>query len=230
MIAAGFPIHTPPAGSIARAGGRRPESGKALPGGQDANKELRGEDIMVSKTKNAIMESLLKLLDRRPLNKITVKDIVDECGINRNTFYYHFEDISSLIEAIIIDEVDRVMTQYRDISSMEECIEMAMRLVSDNKNAIYHIYNSSNRDFLERRLMEICKHAATQFVEKTAGDQAIRPDDRDIIIQSYKCELFGLVIDWLNSGMPEGVESRFLRLCELRGGSVEVMLERGALQ
>ena len=185
---------------------------------------------MVSKKRSAIMESVLRLLDKRDLNKITVKDIVDECGINRNTFYYHFEDISALIEAIIISEVDRVMTQYRDISSMEECIEMAMRLVSGHKNAIYHIYHSSNRDFLERRLMEICKHAATQFVEKTAGDQAIRPEDSDIIIQSYKCELFGLVIDWLNSGMSEGFEDRFLRLCELRSGGIEMMLRRSAVR
>lgn len=185
---------------------------------------------MVSKKRNAIMESVLKLLEERPLNKITVKDIVDECGINRNTFYYHFEDISSLIEAIIIDQVDRVMTQYRDISSMEECIEMAMRLGADHRNAIYHIYNSSNRDFLERRLMEICRHAATQFVEKTAGNQVILPEDRDIIIQSYMCELFGLVIDWLNSGMPQGMEERFLRLCELRRGGIEMMLGRSAVQ
>jgi len=189
-----------------------------------------GDDSMVSKKRNAIMESVLRLLEVRPLNKITVKDIVDECGINRNTFYYHFEDISSLIEAIIIDEVDRVMNQYRDISSMEECIDMAMRLGADHRNAIYHIYNSSNRDFLERRLMEICRHAATQFVEKTAGGQAIRPEDRDIIIQSYKCELFGLVIDWLNSGMPQGMEERFLRLCELRRGSIEMMLDRSTVQ
>lgn len=185
---------------------------------------------MVSKKRSAIMESVLRLLEERPLNKITVKDIVDECGINRNTFYYHFEDISSLIEAIIMDEVDRVMNQYRDISSMEECIDMAMRLGSDHRKAIYHIYNSSNRDFLERRLMEICRHAATQFVEKTAGNQAIRPEDRDIIVQAYKCELFGLVIDWLNSGMPQGMDGRFLRLCELRRGSIEMMLERSRLQ
>ena len=78
--------------------------------------------------------------------------------------------------------------------------------------------------------MEICRHAAAQFVEKTAGDQTIRPEDLDIIIQSYKCELFGLVIDWLNSGMPEGMDERFLRLCELRRGSVEMMLGRGAVQ
>ena len=192
--------------------------------------EDRGDDSMVSKKKNAIMESVLRLLEERPLNKIIVKDIVDECGINRNTFYYHFEDISALIEAIIIDEVDRVMNQYRDISSMEECIEMAMRLGYDHRNAIYHIYHSSNRYFLERRLMEICRHAATQFVEKTAGDQIIRPEDRDIIIQSYKCELFGLVLDWLNSGMPQGVDERLLRLCELRRGSIEMMLERSTVR
>lgn len=185
---------------------------------------------MVSRKKNAIMESLLKLLDERPLNKITVKDIVDDCGINRNTFYYHFEDISSLIEAIIIREVDRVMMQYRDISSMEECIGMAMGLVLEHKNAIYHIYNSSNRDFLEKRLMEICKYAATQFVAKTAGNLEIRPEDREIIIRSYKCELFGIVIDWLNSGMQEGVEEQFLRLCELRSGSIEMMLRRSMVQ
>ena len=184
---------------------------------------------MVSKKRNAIMESLLKLLEERPLSKITVKDIVDDCGINRNTFYYHFEDISSLIEASIISEVDRIMTQYRDITSMEECIEMALRLVSDHRNAIYHIYNSSNRDFLERRLMEICKHAAAQFVTKTAGNQDIRPEDRDIIIQSYACELFGLVIDWLNNGMKDNVEERFLRLCELRQGCIETMFSRSRI-
>ena len=122
---------------------------------------------MTGLTKRALMSTFLELLEDKPLDKITVREIVEECGVSRNTFYYHFEDISSLIEAIIIDEVDRVMTQYRDISSMEECIEMAMRLGSDHRKAIYHIYNSSNRDFLERRLMEICRHAAAQFVDKT---------------------------------------------------------------
>ena len=55
---------------------------------------------MVSKKRNAIMESLLKLLEERPLSKITVKDIVDDCGINRNTFYYHFESADAVLAAI----------------------------------------------------------------------------------------------------------------------------------
>ena len=43
-------------------------------------------------TKNAIMSSLVKLLNEKPLDKITVKDIVLDCGINRNTLYYHYHD------------------------------------------------------------------------------------------------------------------------------------------
>ena len=56
---------------------------------------------MASFTRKAIMESFVTLLNEKPLNKITIKDIVEACGINRNTFYYHFQDVPDLIEAIV---------------------------------------------------------------------------------------------------------------------------------
>ena len=45
------------------------------------------------RTREAIINAFTQLLDERPLNKITVKDIVARCDINRNTFYYYFPDI-----------------------------------------------------------------------------------------------------------------------------------------
>ena len=51
---------------------------------------------MSAYTKQAIKNSFLKLLNDRPLNQVTVKAIVEDCGINRNTFYYHFTDIPAL--------------------------------------------------------------------------------------------------------------------------------------
>lgn len=51
---------------------------------------------MANFTKRAIRDSFVKLLNERPLSQITVKDIVDDCGVNRNTFYYHFRDIPDL--------------------------------------------------------------------------------------------------------------------------------------
>ena len=48
---------------------------------------------MTTATKDAIKASFMKQLNRKPLSKITVREIVDDCGINRNTFYYHYTDI-----------------------------------------------------------------------------------------------------------------------------------------
>ena len=72
---------------------------------------------MPSFTRKAIMEAFRKLLDEKPLSKITIRDIVDECGINRNTFYYHFADIPELLETIIKEETDRVISSHSDVTS-----------------------------------------------------------------------------------------------------------------
>ena len=181
---------------------------------------------MQSKKREAIMASLLKLLDERPLSRISVKDIVEDCGVNRNTFYYHFEDMPALVEAIIIDEVNRITRQYEVISSIEECFEVAMRLSMDHKRAVYHIYNSVNRDVLERSLMHICEHAATKFIASAAAGRPVPPEDLRIIIRAYKCECFGMIVDWLNEGMEEDAEARIQRLCALRHGATEIMLRR----
>ena len=58
---------------------------------------------MANFTKQAIKAAFLELLDEKPLNKISVRDIVERCGINRNSFYYHFQDIPSLLGEIIVE-------------------------------------------------------------------------------------------------------------------------------
>ena len=56
-------------------------------------------------TKKALAESLKKLLSKNKLNKITIKEITEDCGVNRQTFYYHFKDIYDLLEWIYKNEV-----------------------------------------------------------------------------------------------------------------------------
>ena len=56
-------------------------------------------------TKKALAETLKKLLSKNKLNKITIKEITEDCGINRQTFYYHFKDIYDLLEWIYKNEV-----------------------------------------------------------------------------------------------------------------------------
>lgn len=177
-------------------------------------------------TKMAIKATFIKLLNERPLNQITVKDIVEECGVNRNSFYYHFQDIPTLIEEIVIEEAERIIAEYPSIESLEDCLNVAMEFARKNRRAIRHIYNSANRAIYEQYLWKVCQHVVAAYGKAIFGDRPVKESDRDVMIRFYKCECFGMVMEWMDSGMDEGAQERIRRLCELRKGMAEEMLKR----
>ena len=97
---------------------------------------------MSNLTKNAIKDTFVEILTDRPLSQITVKDIVEKLGINRNTFYYHFKDIPDLIEELVIEETNRIITKYPTVDSVEMAFNAAIDFAEKNRRAINHIYNS----------------------------------------------------------------------------------------
>ena len=87
-------------------------------------------------TKQAIKASFMKLLNEQPLSKISVRSIVEDCGINRNSFYYHYQDITDLIEEIIKEEADALIIKYPCISSLKECVDVAFKFALENKRRL----------------------------------------------------------------------------------------------
>ena len=185
---------------------------------------------MASFTRRAIKESFMKLLEERPLNQITVKDIVEDCGVNRYSFYYHFEDIPALIDEIITEDTDSIIRQYSGVDSIEDCLKAAVRFAHNRKRAILHLYRSANKDMVEQYLIKICDYTVKSYMEKSFSDVRISEDDRELITRFCRCECFGQTIEWLNSGMSYDVEAQFGRLCELLHGMVEALIERCAVK
>lgn len=181
---------------------------------------------MADFTKNAIKTAFMTLLNKNPLNKITVKMIVDECGIHRNSFYYHYADIPTLIEEIITQEADRIISEHPTVESAEAAINAAIDFASENKRAILHIYNSVNRDIFERYLWKVCDYIVAAYSRNVPQAQGLDAFDGDVIGGFYKCAFFGIVNDWLNIGMNEDVRERVTRLCVLHRGMPEEMLRR----
>ncbi len=66
-------------------------------------------------TKRALAASLIKLLSQKPLDKVTVKDIIEDCGVNRQTFYYHFKDIYDLVDWNFLRARKRMIRGSRDL-------------------------------------------------------------------------------------------------------------------
>ena len=177
-------------------------------------------------TKAAIKQSFLKLLDERPLGKISVKDIVEDCGINRNSFYYHYQDVPALIREIITDEAAALIAKYPTIESMEQCFSAAIEFALKNKRAVMHIYNSVNRDVYEYYLNSICDHIINAYFDTLLSGRTIDEDDRRVIVTAYRCESFGMITEWIGSGMKDDLVKDFYRICELRRGSLEEMIKR----
>ena len=181
---------------------------------------------MADFTKKAIRDSFIKLLNERPLKQISVRDIVDDCGINRNTFYYHFLDIPTLMETIVRDDADQLIAQFPKISSIEECLNAIVSFSLKNKRSVLHIYRSINRDIYEQYQWRICEYAANCYLDEALSGRQISDTDRYCIVLYFKCVSFGLVSDWLDQGMQEDVLDFIHRICKLKEGELEQMLER----
>ena len=104
---------------------------------------------MAVRTKQAIRQAFIELLNERPLDKISVKDIAERSTVNRNTFYYYYADIYALVEEIFQTETQLFMEKLRSYASWEEAFREATAFVSENKRAVHHLFNSGNRNILE---------------------------------------------------------------------------------
>lgn len=181
---------------------------------------------MANFTEKAIKETFTKLLDERPLSQITVKDIVEACGINRNSFYYHFQDIPSLIEEIVIEEADRIIAQYPSLDSLEMGYNAVIDFAERKRNAILNIFRSVNRDIFEQYLWKVCDYVVASYGRIVFAGQPLPDEDREVIMQFYKAQCFGMVMDWLRSGMKEDVHHKVHCICKLQKGMIEEMIRR----
>ena len=176
-------------------------------------------------TKKALRESFMELLNERSFNKITVQDITDRCGVNRNTFYYHYQDIYALFEECCETEAAQVIRKYPKLNSIDECVYALTKEFYSKKKAIYHISSSPNKDTYISSIWRICEHLVTTYADTAFADAPVSESDLRLFIRFYKCALFGLSIDWINSGMKEEYAEELKRICMLKKGNVETVIQ-----
>lgn len=181
---------------------------------------------MPNYTKAAIKEAFLKLLLQRPYNEITVKDIVSECGINRNSFYYHYQDLPSLVEDIAKENCDIIIERYPSPSSFEDCLNAAMDFACENRKAVYHIFKSVDRSILERYLWTIIDYAVSKYLETVFPNEDISDQDKKILLTHLRCQCFGQIIYWMESGMTNDIRADIPRLCEIYRALSEEFITR----
>ena len=183
---------------------------------------------MPNYTQEAIKKAFIRLLNQKPLNKITVKMIIGECGISRNTFYYHFKDVPELLEVVIKELLDTLIRENQTLDAIGGTIAMAYRYSQVNKKAIYHIYNSVDWEYYEDFILKMCNHTADTFVAEMTKQYPLPDKEKQGFIHFQQCQLFGLCILWSKSDMTDDIVEGYHEIIDLFCGILKDMSEQCA--
>lgn len=180
---------------------------------------------MAKLTKKAIVKSFLVLLEKRDFEKITVKDIVDDCGINRKTFYYYFADIYDLAEYVFRSEISKLVETMPHDIPIEETMEYFCDLIEKNRRIILHCFSLAGKHELEKFFDEILEKMFKARVRTVAGNRAVSDEDVELISRIIVFSFVGSVFAWINSGFKPLERERVKRSCIIIQGSINYMVD-----
>lgn len=181
---------------------------------------------MSQTTKRALAASLKKLLSHKPLDKITVTDIVEDCEVNRQTFYYHFKDIYDLVEWTYSNEGTRAIGSKKTYDTWQMGFLQTFEYVLENREFVKNTYNSISREHLENFLYNETYNLLLDVIEEKSAGMSVRDDDKAFIANFYKYAFVGLMLEWIKAGMKEKPSVIIDRLSILIYGDVTGALEK----
>lgn len=176
---------------------------------------------MASSTERALADSLKKLMRTKTLDKITVRDITDDCGVNRQTFYYHFRDVYDLVEWIFRYDAERIVAAGSNEESWQEIVRRMIDEVLAERNFVLNTYYSLNRRELDLFMQALVRPMVTAIFDKLLNGRRIRESDRMFVIEIQTYASTGVLMEWVGTGMREKEIWNVDRICEY----VETMLE-----
>lgn len=158
---------------------------------------------MTTTTKRALATSLKHRIKEKPLDKITIADICEECEVNRQTFYYHFQDIYDLIEWIYTNDAIKAMNGKKNRKDWEEGFLCIFEYALKEKDFAISTYHSISREHLEQFLYREVYQLLYAVILDMSKGMSIHEEDKAFIANFYKYAFVGLVLDWVRNGMLE---------------------------
>lgn len=183
---------------------------------------------MPNRTKQAIIETFISLLDKEPLDKITVQEIVTECQISRNTFYYHFGDIYALLDALVQQDVAILQERQRRGDAWDENLRKALDYILENRRRIFHIYRSMNHEVLEQLFRQATEGLFTDYVRAEARGLEVSEEDIGVIVRFYQSTVVGGLLEWMRRGMKGSPAAELGQIHRLARGITRHMLGNAA--
>ena len=150
-------------------------------------------------TKRALEQSLKNLLLKKPLTKITINDIAEDCGINRMTFYYHFKDIYDLVEWSCMEDARKALEEKKTYDTWQQGLLQIFDAVRQNKPFIMNVYRCVHQEQVEKFLSPLVDSLLRGVINEESAGMTVRDEDKDFIAQVYSYVFIGIMLDWIKN-------------------------------
>lgn len=177
-------------------------------------------------TKHLLAASLKKLMAKASLDQITVKELTTDCGVNRQTFYYHFQDIFELLGWIYKTEALETIKDYKTYATWQVGFLKIFQYVEANRPFCLSTYHSLGREHLETFLNSVTYELLYGVVAELALNSKLNGDDHAFIAKFYTYAFVSLMLDWLRTGAKEKPELIIDRLSTLIEGDISRAIEK----
>lgn len=154
-------------------------------------------------TKRLIYETFIDLLGTKPFDRITVRDIVEACEINRNTFYYYYSDIYELLEEIFTKELNELVEAQKNGSSWVTAFIKIANTAYSHKKQINNICSSRSYDYLENYMYKALQSIMIDVVRHQAEGMNVPDEDVEFIASFFEYAFVGVISKWFRTGMRE---------------------------
>ncbi len=168
-------------------------------------------------TKKALETSFRNLLMSKPLHKITINDITDNCGVNRMTFYYHFKDIYDLVDWMFTEDAEKVLNNKGKFDTWQDALVEIFNIVLKNKIIILNVYHSMSHEKVENYLNGLIYNILKDVVDQNAKNLEVMEEDKEFIANFYKYAFTGVILNWIKTDMkltPQIMAEKLMTLIE----------------
>ncbi len=147
--------------------------------------------------KRRIAEAFLECSKRKSVDKITVKDLVEECDISRQTFYYHFQDILSVLEWSFEQSMNEALQYCLKADSTEEAIRIMVEHGRQGKEILRRLLQSQKRAFVEMTLIKITEQSLEKLMINKNPALNMSVFEKDALLTFYASGIAGVLMKYL---------------------------------
>ena len=177
-------------------------------------------------TKKALADGLKAMMRTKPFDKISVADITKSCGLNRQTFYYHFQDKFDLVNWIYYNELIMRVAEGLSYENWNTRIAEILEFMREDRSFYQTTLRQSGNNGFQEYLFRVVRELLVDIIRRMAGELPVETVNLNFLAEFFTYGIVGMIVQWAQKGMIESPQELSKSLKKLVNEIKQLAAER----